>query len=320
MKRGRLPLTALRSFEAAGRHMSFGRAAEELYVSQAAISRQIHELEISLGKPLFTRLHRRVALTETGSRLLAQLTASFDAIADRLDEIVDQPARHVVTVSVEPSLAGAWLVPRLDAFNAMRPDIDVSIDASSQLVDFRGRGFDLAIRHSMTVKSWPRTQSRRLMDSASTPIMSPALLASGPPVRRPEDLRHYPLLHESTRDGWADWFRAAGLGDMEPPRGPIFPDGALAAQSAALGHGVALGCHVLSGRDLKAGRLVAPLDFEIPTGAYWLVAPDFDRLSEPARAFADWMAEEIAKDDHAVANRPPDYSAATMPGIGDRDL
>jgi LysR family transcriptional regulator, glycine cleavage system transcriptional activator len=153
MKRGRLPLTALRSFEAAGRHASVSRAADELHVSQAAVSRQIRELEILVGHALFHRNHRQVVLTDTGRRLLDQLTPSFDAIDRRLGEIIERPAQHVVTVSVEPSLASAWLVPRLNRFNAIRPDVDVAIDASPLLVDFRGHTVDLAIRHGMTASS-----------------------------------------------------------------------------------------------------------------------------------------------------------------------
>jgi LysR family glycine cleavage system transcriptional activator len=302
MKRGRLPLTALRSFEAAGRHLSFSRAAEELFVSQAAISRQIRELEASIGQPLFNRLHRSVELTAAGHSLLSQLTQSFDAIDRRLGEIIERPAQQIVTVSVEPSFAAAWLVPHLDRFNALRPDIDVALDASPLLVDFKGRGVDLAIRHSMTETSWPRTQSRRLFDSTRTALMAPSMLKNGPPVAGPADLVNYPLLHEDNRDGWADWFKAAGVADVEPRRGSIFPDAALAAQSAALGHGAALGCRVLTWPDYSSGRLVAPVDFEIPGGAYWLVAADFGRLSEPARAFAEWLTEEIAKDIAVIDN------------------
>jgi LysR family glycine cleavage system transcriptional activator len=306
MKRGRLPLTALRSFEAAGRRLNFSRAAEELYVSQAAISRQIRELEALIGKPLFERLHRQIALTDAGRRLLDQVTPSFDAIDQRLVEIIEQPVQHVVTISVEPSLAAAWLVPHLYSFNALRPDIDVTIDASPLLADFRGRNVDLAIRHSMTETSWPRTQSRRLFDSTRTALMAPSVLADGPTIRTPGDLRHYPLLHEDNRDGWSYWFKAAGLNDVEPHRGPIFPDAALAAQSAVLGHGAALGCRVLTWPDFSTGRLVAPVDFEIPGGAYWLVAPDFDRLGEPAKAFAGWLIDEIAKDIGTIeAATPP---------------
>jgi len=295
MKRGRLPLTALRSFEAAGRHASVSRAADELYVSQAAVSRQIRELETLVGRSLFQRNHRQIVLTESGRRLLDQLTSSFDAIDRRLGEVMERPAQHVVTVSVEPSLAAGWLVPRLYRFNQIRPDVDVAIDASPLLVDFRGHRIDLAIRYGATARSWPRTQSRHLADCIERPILAPSMLAAGPPLEKAADLRHYTLLHVDNRDGWSDWFRAAGCNDMEPGRGPIFPDSALAAQSAVRGHGVALGCWLLSGADLMAGRLVAPIDCKLPAGAYWLVAPDLDGLSEPVAAFADWLCEELAE-------------------------
>ena len=293
MKRGRLPLTALRSFEAAGRHLSFSRAAEELFVSQAAVSRQIRELEIFVAQPLFERQHRRVVLTDAGRRLLAQLTASFDAIDRQVQAIIEKPARHTVSISAEPAFAAAWLMPQLNLFNAEMPDVDVIIDASPALVEFRANAMELAIRHSMTASSWPRVQSRHLIDCRMMPVVAPSLLSGGPPLTSPADLASYPLLHVSDRDDWTSWFRSVGVDDVELQRGPIFPDSALTAQSAALGHGVALSCHLLSGSDLESGRLVAPFPTEIAYGAYWLVAPDFEQLSEPAAAFADWLVAAL---------------------------
>ncbi|SFL01332.1 LysR substrate binding domain-containing protein [Mesorhizobium albiziae] len=151
MKRGRLPLTALRSFEAAGRHLSFSKAAEELFVSQAAISRQIRELEGFLGRPLFDRLHRRVALTDAGQNLLTQLTISFDDIDRRLSAIAGAPVDNVVKVSAEPSFAACWLVPRLFAFRQLRPDIDIAIDVDPRLVEFRTHEAELALRKRQVV-------------------------------------------------------------------------------------------------------------------------------------------------------------------------
>lgn len=293
MKRGRLPLTALRSFEAAGRHLSFSRAAEELLVSQAAISRQIRELETFVGQQLFERLHRRVELTETGRMLIDRLTRSFDDIDRCLTEILATPVQSLVKVSVEPSFAGSWLVPRLNLFRTLRPDIDVSVDVDPHVVEFRSHEAEIAIRHSLTERSWPRTQAEHLIDTAVTPVLSPTLLASGPPLMEPADLRHYTLLHEDNRDGWFRWFGAAGLADITPGRGPIFPDGAMAAQAALLGHGVALIDPLMVGAELREEELVQPFDVEVQWGAYWLVAPDLTELSEPARAFAQWLKDEI---------------------------
>ena len=294
MKRGRLPLTALRSFEAAGRHLSFSKAAEELFVSQAAISRQIRELEVILGRPLFERLHRRVALTDAGQNLLTQLTTSFDDIDRRLSAIADSPVDNVVKVSAEPSFAACWLVPRLFAFRQQRPDIDIAIDVDPRLVEFRTHEAELALRFSAKDKSWPRTEAEFLAAVVDSPVLSPALLASGPPLKRPDDLRHYTLLHEENRQGWTRWFEAAGIEGIVPERGPMLADAALSKQAAMLGHGVALGDLLLVADELRDGKLVRPFETTVVSGAYWLVCGSFERLSEPARAFADWIKGEFA--------------------------
>lgn len=295
MKRGRLPLTALRSFEAAGRQLSFSGAAAELYVSQAAISRQIRELETIVGKPLFDRLHRRVVLTEPGRQLLAQLTRSFDDIDLVLSDIIAETGPAALKVSVEPSFAGALLIPRLHQFQTSHPDVDVSVDADMRLVEFRNHEAEIAIRYSASAKSWPRTQARHLYDVRLTPVLTPELLASAGPLVSPADLRHFTLLHDSSRDAWARWFVAAGLPDMAQQRGPIFPDSSLIMQAARLGHGVALGDGLMERDDLSAGTLVRPFDTEVPFGAYWLVAADFDRLSPQATAFALWVMDFTAR-------------------------
>ncbi len=293
MKRGRLPLTALRSFEAAGRLLSFSRAAEELFVSQAAVSRQIRELETLIRQPLFQRLHRRVELTFAGRRLLDQLTRSFDDIDTRLSEIVAKPAQTLLKISVEPMFARLWLVPRLVGFRRARPDIDIVVDVDGRLVEFRSHEAQLAIRFSVTKTSWPRVQCEHLVASMIIPVMSPSLLASGPPLLQPADLLRHTLLHDDGRDAWARWFEVAGVADPGAPRGPMFPDGALGIQAAILGHGVALGDTKLNSEDLRAERLIEPFEISAPYGDFWLVAPDFQALSEPANAFADWLRKEI---------------------------
>ncbi|RWC64532.1 LysR substrate-binding domain-containing protein [Mesorhizobium sp.] len=296
MKRGRLPLTALRSFEAAGRHLSFSRAAEELFVSQAAISRQIRELETFLRQPLFERHHRRVELTDTGRRLLDQLVRSFDAIDTLLGELVATPAQSVVRVSVEPSLASVWLVPRLNRFRQLRPDIDVSLEVDPRLIEFRSDQPELALRFSAHATSWPRSQAERLASTVDSPVLSPALLALGPALEKPIDLGSYTLLHEENRQGWARWFEEAGVpADAIPARGPMLADASLSKQAALLGHGVALGDLLQIGGEIKSGTLVKPFDIDVASGAYWLVARSLRDLSEPAAAFADWLRSEFAE-------------------------
>ena len=296
MKRGRLPLTALRSFEAAGRLLNFGRAAEELFVSQAAISRQIRELEAFIGKPLFERLHRRVELTEEGRQLLAQLTASFDDIDRRLWQVMKRPAKSALHVSVEPAFASQLLVPRLKLFRERHPEVEISVDAEMRLIEFRDHGAEIALRYGAVTQSWPRTQSRQLLDVRATPVVAPSLLASGPLLTSPADLSHFTLLHETNHDGWTLWFRAAGLPDFPMDGGPIYADAAHALQAAKLGHGVALGDRVLEADDFRVGTLVRPFELEVPYGAYWLVAPDFQLLSRPANDFAQWIAAELTAD------------------------
>jgi len=281
VKRGQLPLTALRSFEAAGRHGSFTRAAQELLVSQAAVSRQVRELEDWLGHALFERRHRQVTLTAQGRRLLDQLTISFDAIDRLLDGIKTQPGK-ILSISVEPSFAACWLVPRLDRFRQKHPDIDVALNPDPRPAEFRASKIELAIRWSETATSWPRVQAVHLADNTMSPVISPALL------------HRYTLLHEDDRSGWSRWFSASGATEKNQDRGPLLTDTVLAIQAAARGHGVALANMLLAEEGLQSGTLVKPFGIDLPYGAYFLVAPDLTRLSKPAQAFASWIQAELA--------------------------
>ena len=296
MKRGRLPLTALRSFESAGRHLSFSRAAEELFVTQAAISRQVRELEEALGRPLFQRLHRRVELTDAGEALLGQLTRSFDEIDRRLTAITAVPEQHVVRISVEPSFGRAWLVPRLAAFRDLRPDIDVVADIDTRLVEFRAGEADLAIRYSLSRTNWPRVDSAWLADSRIAPAIAPDARDRLPKPIQPSAITALTLLHEDSRKGWATWLEAVGLDPSVATYGPVYPDAALAAQAALAGEGVVLADAVLHRQELATGRLTLLSERWVPYGAYWLVAPDLGALSEPAAAVADWIRSTLSEE------------------------
>ena len=294
MKRGRLPLTALRSFEVAGRLLSFTRAAEELFVSQAAISRQIRELEAELGHPLFERRHRAVVLTPDGESLLRVLTESFDRIDDALSSITARAAEASVTISCEPTFAALWLVPNLIEFRSLHPEIEVRIDPDPRVIEFRTNEAMLAIRHSGPDAAWPRTVARRLAVAAMVPVMAPSLLAGGVPLARPEDIQQFELLHEENRRPWAEWFRLAGTSADVAERGPVIADGALVLQSALRGHGVGLADPRFIAEDLAAGRLVQPFETSMPYGAYYLVARSFRTLPRPAAALADWIASRFS--------------------------
>lgn len=293
MKRGRLPLTALRAFESAGRLGGFSKAAEELYVSQAAISRQIRELESLIGQPLFTRIHRGVELSEKGRALLAEVTLSFDRIDAALADAGQQLAGSV-KVSAEPTFAALWLAPHIQDFRHLHPEIDVEIDADPRLAEFRGGGLDLAIRHSRGPTSWARVEANRLLQTRSRPVMTRDFIDRHH-IASPDDLAIHPLLHEENRSGWSDWFRIVGV---EPPaeKGTVFADGGMALQAALRGHGAALFDLRMMDGELASGALVAPFDKDCDCGAYFIVARSFAALSPAARAFTDWIETAFDED------------------------
>lgn len=295
MKRGRLPLTALRSFEVAGRHQSFTHAAEELFISQAAISRQIRELEALLGRPLFERKHRAVELTPAGQRLLDVLTRSFDGIDDCLTALKEDPSTSLVKVSVESVFAAGWLIQRLSAFNQEFPDVHVVVDTDPRLIAFRGDRAQLAIRHSLQATRWPRSESVRLAEANLFPVAAPSLLKTIPAIRKPDDLLSLPLLHEEDPDLWNKWFATAGIPNTMVDYGPVYGDG-LILQAAIRGLGVALIDPILAAEDLAEGRLVRLFDIPARYGGYFLVARRFSSLSEAGEAFSRWLLNQFAID------------------------
>jgi LysR family transcriptional regulator, glycine cleavage system transcriptional activator len=296
MKRSRLPLTALRSFEAAGRLESVTLAARELFVSQAAVSRQIRDLETLLGRRLFERHHRQIRLTAEGGELLAVLTGAFDAIGDGLDGISDRGEGGEVRLSVEPSFASGWLVGALGGFRAAHPNIDVVVESSSNLTEFRSKDAELAIRFSLSHRQWPRTQARWLYDVVMAPFASPALFEGGVlPLDVPELGRHN-LLHEDSRSVWEEWFQEAGVAPGSVRRGPVLADGGLVRQAALAAQGIALIDTRLIADDVQNGSLIRVSDRSIGFGAYFLVARDFGRLSRPGQLFAQWIGDAFSGD------------------------
>ena len=292
MKRSRLPLTALRSFEVAGRLQSFTLAAEELSISQAAVSRQVRELEILLGKPLFERGHRSVSLTRSGEQMLSTLTPAFDEIGASVDRLRQDKAARTVIVSTEPSFASAWLVRNLSSFREEAPDIDLVLDADPRLVEFRAAKATLAIRHSADRSDWPRVEIRHLVDVKMIPVAAPHLLDKIPSINHPSELLQLPLLHEESRSVWQAWFAAAGV--VTPvQRGTVFTDGGLVLQAALQGEGVALIDAFFVQDDLQANRLCQPFQLSIPHGAYWLVAKRFTDLSRDAVGFMRWLEAKL---------------------------
>ncbi|MBB4000751.1 LysR substrate-binding domain-containing protein [Aureimonas pseudogalii] len=288
-----MPLTALRSFEAAGRLSSIKNAAGELCVSQAAVSRQVADLERSIGHSLFVRLHRSVVLTDEGRQLLDVLTPSFDQIDDCLSHLTRSMAPAPLKISVEPSFAACWLIPRLGDFQALNPDVELQIDTDSRLCGFRRSEAEMAIRWSRSATSWPRTQASRLVDVTMTPIISPLAVETGLDIRQPCDLLDYPLLHEENRSAWSEWFDQAGIKRLDGLRGPVFSDLGLLLDPVRRGHGAALIDLLFVEDDLRNGRLLRPLPQTMAYGAYWIVARDLSQLSPAAERFASWCRARI---------------------------
>jgi LysR family glycine cleavage system transcriptional activator len=292
LRRSRLPLTALRAFEAAGRHQSFRIAAGELAVSEAAISRQVRNLEAMLGEPLFLRQHRAVHLTTTGAKLLAEAIKSFDIIDAALNETQLGRRAQEVTVSVEPTFATLFLVPRLAAFSSTHPGVVVNLEVGSELAELDGEVVHLAIRHSLAQSAWPRTQARHLLDVRLTPM------AKGDAALRSADSGvwsgNVQLLHDESGDSWSEWIALTGASDA-PRRGATFSNSAVALQGAANGQGMALGSRILAKELLESGALIAPFQHEIPHGAYWLLARNFENLSKAEATFCSWLFEEVAQ-------------------------
>ncbi|HET8727749.1 MAG TPA: transcriptional regulator GcvA [Alphaproteobacteria bacterium] len=305
----RLPsLKALRTFEAAGRHLSFTRAAAELHVTQAAVSHQIKALEEELGLQLFRRGHRGLLLTDVGQTYLPEVRAAFEKLAQATDRLRTHDATGALTVSVLPSFAARWLVPRLRRFRRRHPDIDVRLSANDHVVDFERDDVEVAIRYG--TGKYQGLAADRFLTEEFFPVCSPALLEETPdgppPLRRPEDLRWHTLLHDDMRTDWAMWLLAAGVEGIDPRRGPAFTDSAMLLQAAVDGQGVALGRSALAADDLIAGRLVRPFEISLPAEyAYHIVYPERSAQRPKIVAFRDWLLDEAAQDAGVTGAAPP---------------
>ena len=285
------PLNALRAFEAAGRHLSFTKAAEELNVTQAAISHQVKALEERLGMTLFRRLNRALLLTDAGQSYLPPLREAFDRMAEATLRLRAHDARRTLTITTLPSIAAKWLVPRLGRFRAAHPDIDLRLDASLHLTDFARENVDAALRYGRG--KWDGMRADRLMTEDFFPVCNPALLEGEHPLRQPSDILHHTLLHDDSRTDWTMWFLAAGIEGGDPTRGPAFTDSSLVLQAAVDGQGVALGRSALAAADLDAGRLVKPFDISLEAEfAYYLVCPLATSEHPKIASFRAWLLTE----------------------------
>lgn len=296
MKRTLPPLNALRSFEASARLLSFTRAANELGVTQAAISHQVKSLEEWLGIPLFRRQNRQVLLTDPGQTYFQEVRRALDQLASGTDRLLKRDHTGVLTVSTLISFAAKWLVPRLGRFRLRHPEIDVRISGGDHLVDFESEDVDIAIRYGRG--QWTGLRVDRLFGEEIFVVCSPKLLDGPAPLRQPSDLRHHTLLHDTMREDWQMWLRAAGLADVDPSRGYSFSHSDMLLQAAIDGHGIALGRSVLVADDLAAGRLVKPYDLSLTAeSAYYVAGPESTAQRPKNIAFREWLLEESADTD-----------------------
>jgi len=294
MRQTRLPsLNALKAFEAAGRLLSVTAAADALAVTPSAISRQVRQLEEDLDLQLFRRTRTGLLLTEPGAALLAGLTDAFQRIALAVDAVRPRPESRVVTVSMLSTFAMRWLLPRLGSFNQAHPDIEVRLSTSVELVDLARGDIDCAIRFGQG--QWSGLIADRLFAERLTAVCSPALLAKGPALEKPDDLRAHTLLHARLRaDHWRIWLHAAGIDDLDPRAGPMFETRNFVIQAALQGLGVAVIDPALVGEELASGRLVQPFPRILALeGAYFLVRHPSKAKLKRVAAFREWLLSEV---------------------------
>src|SRR5215211_3265763 len=289
------PLNALKAFEAAARHESFTRAADELCVTPGAVSHQVKALEATLGLKLFNRERQRLVITEAGRDYLAVLRDAFDRIALGTARVVQRQSSGALTVSTSPDFAAKWLVNRLGHFAEAHPDIDLRVSATLHHVDFAREEVDLAVRHGDG--SWPGLEVTRLCSEQLFPVCSPKLLQGRHRLSKPDQLLKFPLLHLDDRKDWAKWLDAAGIAGAELSRGPIMNRASMVIDAAADGQGVALARTTLAAWDLINGRLVRPFDIALRLAkSYWIVCPKAVSTLPKIRIFREWLLAEAAED------------------------
>jgi LysR family glycine cleavage system transcriptional activator len=298
MPRRIYPLNALRAYEASARHLSYVKASDELSVTPAAISHQVKKLEEYLGLPLFRRRSRGLLLTESGTLLLTELREVFLSLDKAMEHVIDSDARGTITLSVAPTFAVMWLIPRLQKFYVLHPDIDVRISTGLGLVDFQRDDFDAAIR--LGSGQWFGLETIKLFDETVTPMCSPRLLEGADALKCPDDLRKHVLLHNHSMDydpdapTWDTWLKAAGASRVDASRGTHFslPDHGL--QASIDGAGVVLGWQSLAALDIAAGRVIAPFDLVLPLGSsFYLTYPEAHAPRSNIAAFRNWILGEV---------------------------
>ena len=288
------PLNGLKAFEAAARNGNFTRAAEELNVTQGAVSHQVKALEDTLGLKLFQRERHRVILTEAGRDYLSVIRDALDQIAVGTDRLLQRQGSGTLTVSISPDFAAKWLVNRLSRFSEKHPDVDLRVSATAHYIDFARDDVDLAIRHGDG--NWPGLDVQRLYSERLFPVCSPKLVAGRNRITKPADLLKFPLLRLEDAKNWTRLFDAAGVKAAVGP-GPVLNRASMLIDAAIDGQGIALARTALAAWDLINGRLVRPVGISLRmTNTYWIVCPRAASNVPKIKAFRNWVLAEAAED------------------------
>jgi LysR family glycine cleavage system transcriptional activator len=286
-------LKAMRAFEAAARHLSYTKAAAELCVTQGALSHHVTTLEAALGAKLFFRYHRSISLTPKGEILFRHLREAFDLLQAGIDQVAGEPASPMLRIKLPPTFAIRWLVPRLARLHAFHERRDVQITTSHRMVDFSREEIDIAIYSGGQPPDG--LISKRLFGEELTPVCSPALLKSSPPLRHPRDLKGQTLLCSLNRpNDWPRWLESAGVRDFDGNNGLKFENSALAYQAAIDNLGIAMAQIALVEDELRAGKLVRPFRHSVVTDdAYFIVYPRRSRDRAGVKFFERWVFKEV---------------------------
>ena len=290
------PLNALRVFDSAARHLSFTKAAEELFVTQAAVSHQIKTLEEFLGLKLFRRRNRSLLLTEEGQSYYLDIKEIFSSINEATRKLLARSAKGALTVSLSPSFAIQWLVPRLSGFNQAYPGIDVRIQAVDREEDKLADDVDVAIFYGRG--NWTGLRTDRLYAEYLIPVCAPSLLTGEKPLKTPSDLIYHTLLHDSSRRDWQAYVRQLAIqNQINVQQGPIFSHSSMVIQAAVHGQGVALVNNVMARSEIESGRLVRPFpDVLVSKNAFYLVCQDSQAELGKIAAFRQWILSQAANE------------------------
>lgn len=290
------PLNALRSFEAAARHGSFNKAADELFVTPSAVSHQVKTLEDFLDVRLFLREKRRVSLTSAGERYLASVQLALDEIDSATRRLMASPNSVAVTISVAPAFMTRWLVPRIGQFQAEHPDVELRLSTLAGEIDFDHSDTDMAVYFGRG--HWRNLEMDHLMNIRLVPVCSPRLLAGSKPLNSPADLKYHTLIRVADRpDEWPRILRQSGISVSDIGRVMSFSSTSLAMSAAMEDVGIALGDEKLIEREVRYGQLVKLFDMVLDSGnAFYLVYPKGRQLTYGMKAFRDWVLDALQHD------------------------